>query len=156
MQALGGDAEDLDEVVDAITHDQSYAHEGLHGRATKMLLYFRCTATYSLFVGSASKKRDSADLVTIQAGHAALRYVCRVPVALASADEWPQDSPGDDRAEEGGEVDKVRADHPGADVRHAEIEEEPDGRHSPQQKPGFRIQRGRRHLFLYEILQQDE
>ena len=37
MQALGGDAEDLDEVVDAITHDQSYAHEGLHGRATKTL-----------------------------------------------------------------------------------------------------------------------
>jgi hypothetical protein len=41
MQALGGDAEDLDEVVDAITHDQSYAHEGLHGRATKMLLYLK-------------------------------------------------------------------------------------------------------------------
>ena len=43
MQALGSDAEDLDEVVEAIAHDQSYAEDGLHGRATKML---RCTATY--------------------------------------------------------------------------------------------------------------
>lgn len=94
---------------------------------------------------------ESADLVTIQAGHAALRYVCRVPIALAIVDEWPQNSPGEDRAEEGGEVDMVRADHPGADVRHAEIEEEPDRKHS-RQKTGFRLQRGRRHLCMYEIV----
>jgi len=84
---------------------------------------------------------ESSDLVTIQAGHAALRYVCGVPIALEFADEWPQYSPGEDRAEEGGEVDMVRADHPGTDVRHAEIEEEPDRKHS-RQTAGFRLQRG--------------
>jgi hypothetical protein len=46
----------------------------------------------------------------------------------------------------------VRADHPGADVRHAEIEEEPDRKHS-RQTAGFRLERGGRHLCMKYILQ---
>ena len=49
-----------------------------------------------------------------------------IPVALLLADEWPHYAPGKDGAEEQREVDKVRADHPSANIRQAEVEEKPD------------------------------
>jgi hypothetical protein len=71
-------------------------------------------------------------LVPVDACHAILRCICRIPVALLLADEWPHDAPGNDGTEQQREVDEVRADHPSTNVRQAEVEGKPDGSKGPE------------------------
>lgn len=73
-----------------------------------------------------SGKNYQADLVTKQACHAALWYICWVPVSLLFADDWPQYPPRKYSTKQGWKVDKVWADHPRTNVCEAEIEEKPD------------------------------
>jgi hypothetical protein len=68
----------------------------------------------------------STYLVTIETFHAAFFYICRVPITLVLTDEWPQYSIGKNCTQEGGDINYMWADHPGADVCHAKVKEESD------------------------------
>jgi hypothetical protein len=76
----------------------------------------------------ASSKLGNANntyLVTIEACHASFRSLCRIPISLLVAYERPNNAPGKDGAKQDREVDKVRADHAGSNIREAEVKEKP-------------------------------
>ena len=55
--------------------------------------------------------QEGARLVAEEAGEVVLAEARREPVPRLAVDEGPEEAPGDDRAQQHGHVDDVRADH---------------------------------------------